>query len=163
MITPESPSLETKNENPVVSPASDATFLATWLVDRDTACPLCEYNIRGLTTPRCPECGQALRLSVALAEPYLKAWIALIAGLLPPAGIGTVFIFVFSNELMHEGTRMFGRAGLFQHADWRRLCSAAFGDLRTTIDSGNYLPPAISLLVPRVCKACALLSPGLRW
>ena len=26
-------------------------------VDRDVACPLCEYNLRGLAEPRCPECG----------------------------------------------------------------------------------------------------------
>ena len=26
-------------------------------VDRDVACPRCRYNLRGLTTPRCPECG----------------------------------------------------------------------------------------------------------
>lgn len=25
--------------------------------DRDVACPRCGYNLRGLTTPRCPECG----------------------------------------------------------------------------------------------------------
>ena len=27
------------------------------VLDRDVACPLCEYNLRGLTEPRCPECG----------------------------------------------------------------------------------------------------------
>src|SRR5262245_60898704 len=26
-------------------------------VDRDVLCPLCEYNLRGLVEPRCPECG----------------------------------------------------------------------------------------------------------
>ncbi len=26
-------------------------------VDRDLYCPRCRYNLRGLTTPRCPECG----------------------------------------------------------------------------------------------------------
>lgn len=28
-------------------------------VDHDVLCPLCEYNLRGLTEPRCPECGYA--------------------------------------------------------------------------------------------------------
>src|SRR6185503_2909506 len=27
------------------------------LSSRDLHCPLCEYNLRGLTEPRCPECG----------------------------------------------------------------------------------------------------------
>lgn len=85
------------------SAAPDELILLDWLKDRDAACPLCAYNIRGLTTPRCPECGQALRLSVSLAEPYLKAWIALIAGLLPPAGVGMIFIFSFCYVLMREG------------------------------------------------------------
>lgn len=27
------------------------------LIDEDLPCPECEYNLRGLTMPRCPECG----------------------------------------------------------------------------------------------------------
>lgn len=26
-------------------------------LDEDVTCPKCEYNLRGLTLPRCPECG----------------------------------------------------------------------------------------------------------
>lgn len=26
--------------------------------DADVPCPHCEYNLRGLTVPRCPECGE---------------------------------------------------------------------------------------------------------
>jgi hypothetical protein len=26
-------------------------------LDEDVRCPECEYNLRGLTVPRCPECG----------------------------------------------------------------------------------------------------------
>jgi hypothetical protein len=28
-------------------------------MDSDVTCPLCDYNLRGLTEPRCPECGHA--------------------------------------------------------------------------------------------------------
>lgn len=32
--------------------------LPNWnAIDEDVTCPLCEYNLRGLATPRCPECG----------------------------------------------------------------------------------------------------------
>jgi hypothetical protein len=86
--------------------ASDEYMLIDWLRDRNTSCPLCQYNLRGLKTPRCPECGQALQLSVSLAEPYLKAWIALVAALLPPAGIGSIFIFGFCYALYREGFRV---------------------------------------------------------
>jgi hypothetical protein len=90
---------------------SDDLMLVNWLKDRDAACPLCGYNIRGLISPRCPECGQALRLSVSLAEPYLKAWIALIAALLPTAGVGAIVIFGFFYSIVEEGvsiSMMFG-------------------------------------------------------
>lgn len=26
-------------------------------IEADVFCPLCDYNLRGLTEPRCPECG----------------------------------------------------------------------------------------------------------
>ena len=69
----------------------DADDLTRWLADRDVPCPLCGYNLRGLTGDRCPECGQPLRLSVALAEPYLKPWLTLAASLLVPAGLGILW------------------------------------------------------------------------
>jgi hypothetical protein len=90
--------------------ADDDATLITWLADRDAACPLCEYNLRGLTTPPCPECGQALRLSVTLAEPYLKAWIAVIVALLPPAGVGVVFVLALLVEGFHGGNIEWGPA-----------------------------------------------------
>jgi len=36
-------------DTPVAGPAA--------LLDQDITCPLCEYNLRALTEPRCPECG----------------------------------------------------------------------------------------------------------
>lgn len=37
---------------------------------------MCGYNLRALATPRCPECGESLRLSVSVVEPRLGPWIA---------------------------------------------------------------------------------------
>jgi len=34
-----------------------ATARPAGSLDQDVSCPLCEYNLRGLTEPRCPECG----------------------------------------------------------------------------------------------------------
>jgi hypothetical protein len=45
------------------------------LADRDVPCPGCRYNLRGLTTDRCPECNQQLELEIKLAEPKLAAFI----------------------------------------------------------------------------------------
>ena len=33
------------------------TNITTPPVEEDLLCPLCEYNLRGLTEARCPECG----------------------------------------------------------------------------------------------------------
>ena len=43
-------------------------------------------------------------MSVTLAEPYLKAWVGVIAGLLPPAGVGLVFLLAFLIESLHGGS-----------------------------------------------------------
>ena len=46
-------------------PAENETeFLLRFLQGRDHACPKCSYNLRNLTRPVCPECGEALVLTV---------------------------------------------------------------------------------------------------
>lgn len=42
----------------------DSTPLAEFLHERDIACPVCSYNLRGVKASACPECGHALTLSV---------------------------------------------------------------------------------------------------
>jgi hypothetical protein len=39
--------------------AADAGQEGRLIFDFDIPCPHCEYNLRGLTVPRCPECGNA--------------------------------------------------------------------------------------------------------
>src|SRR5438093_13337491 len=53
----------------------DEQALLEFLRDRDVQCPLCRYNLRALTSARCPECGRELRLSVGLLEPRQGAWL----------------------------------------------------------------------------------------
>ena len=72
-------------------PRNDAALLAEFLATRDAACPLCGYNLRGLTGARCPECGRRLRLSVGLSEPYLGAWVLLAAATCAAGGTGVFF------------------------------------------------------------------------
>ncbi len=46
-------------------PASDETeLLLRFLAHRDQSCPRCSYNLRNLTQPVCPECGESLKLTV---------------------------------------------------------------------------------------------------
>lgn len=72
--------------------ATDAELLLAFVAERDMCCPLCGYNIRGLTAPRCPECGKALVLTVGLAEPALGMWLATLIPLCLSAGLGIVIV-----------------------------------------------------------------------
>lgn len=71
---------------------SDVESLIVWLRERDVECPLCKYNLRNLKEPRCPECGQKLRLGVHLVEPFLKAWILCCVPSCLVAGIGLLLL-----------------------------------------------------------------------
>ena len=74
------------------APAEDAgAMLLEYLRANDVPCPLCGYNLRGLASPRCPECGKEVGFVVTLAEPYLRAWVALAAAVFCCAGIGVFF------------------------------------------------------------------------
>ena len=61
-------------------PNHQPPLLTRFLADRDVACPRCGYNLRNLTGDRCPECGDALRLQVGLADPRLAAYITALVG-----------------------------------------------------------------------------------
>lgn len=71
---------------------SDTDRLISFLHNRDEPCPLCAYNLRDLTSPRCPECGHLLKLTVAQAEPYFRAWIMVLVANCTCAGLGVVWI-----------------------------------------------------------------------
>ena len=46
-------------------PVKDETeLLLRFVAHRDHACPKCDYNLRNLTRPICPECGEELKLTV---------------------------------------------------------------------------------------------------
>ncbi len=51
-------------------------MLVEFLSDADAPCPGCGYNLRGLTSARCPECNEALELKVTLAEPGLAGFLS---------------------------------------------------------------------------------------
>jgi hypothetical protein len=94
-------------------PAADETALLDFLRDRDVACPLCRYNLRALTSPRCPECGRELRLTIGLVEPRQGAWLTGQIALTAPAGIGLMIIIVSAFSGWPEGN---SRQGLMDFA-----------------------------------------------
>ena len=89
-------------DTPVTSTA-EPRALIDYLRDRDVACPLCEYNLRGLTVPRCPECGRELALRVGLVEPRQGAWIAALIATALPAGVGMLLIVTIVKDGWPQG------------------------------------------------------------
>lgn len=55
-----------KNGPPEVAPPLPKGLPDGWLFDHDLPCPTCEYNLRMLRVPRCPECGTAFRWQALL-------------------------------------------------------------------------------------------------
>lgn len=63
------------NTMPTSNPA-DATAVIAWLDAHDEPCPVCGYDLRGLTEPLCPECGKPLTLSVTARDLHrISSWL----------------------------------------------------------------------------------------
>jgi hypothetical protein len=82
-------------------------LLEQFLAERDVVCPSCAYNLRGLKSDRCPECGDVLELSLRLVEPRQAALITGLVGLSAGAGLGGLLV-IYALIL----TTLMGRRGL---------------------------------------------------
>lgn len=61
----EHPVIDPAPSAPVASADSSAEAAALFLSHRDTPCPACGYNLRGVAGPACPECNEAIVLELA--------------------------------------------------------------------------------------------------
>ena len=52
----------------------ESEILRAWLAQRDVPCPACGYNLRGLPTSVCSECGSPLKLAVAATAARRWSW-----------------------------------------------------------------------------------------
>ena len=61
-------------------PIDTTSMLLKYVQERDVDCPQCEYNVRNLIKPICPECNKKLTLSVGIVLD-LFGWISAFFGL----------------------------------------------------------------------------------
>ena len=57
----------------------EVALLLQFVHNRDVHCPRCDYNLRNLTQPYCPECREELRLAVGSTRPRIGLLIAALA------------------------------------------------------------------------------------
>ena len=71
----------------------EVELLLQFVRERDVRCPRCDYNLRNLTQPVCPECREPLQLTVGAQRPRFGFLIASIApGIF--SGIAAMILFV---------------------------------------------------------------------
>ncbi|MFM1832506.1 MAG: hypothetical protein RLZZ461_822 [Planctomycetota bacterium] len=62
-----------------IDPADEHELLVHYLANRSTPCPRCRFDLRDVREPRCPECGEPIRLQVGAARPLIWWFIVAIA------------------------------------------------------------------------------------
>jgi len=65
----------TTTATPAETAPADERALLDWLSSRDAGCPICDYNLRGVASARCPECASPLELSVASPRAVHAPWV----------------------------------------------------------------------------------------
>jgi hypothetical protein len=67
--------------------SSDSDLLRAYLADRDVPCPVCGYNLRGLNSTDCPECGATLDWRALSSGLKRGTWVAALIGVGVPLGL----------------------------------------------------------------------------
>jgi hypothetical protein len=54
---------------------TDGDILRAFLATHDANCPQCAYQLRGVESEKCPECGRTIELQVQPAAPRMAPWL----------------------------------------------------------------------------------------
>ncbi len=117
----------------MVQGETDESHLRAFLADRDIPCPVCRYNLRGLASTSCPECGAQLDLRVGSIDLKLGPWLLCVFATALPTG--------FNSILATIGVIAAIGSAFWQSRDWIQL--AAF--VGSTLAFGS----AVAIVVRR--------------
>jgi hypothetical protein len=81
---------------------TDQTHLMSWLEGRDVKCPVCEYNLRDLKGPVCPECSAPLVLSISSSNHNPGPWITAMLSVALGAGFDGVVTVILTVALISD-------------------------------------------------------------
>lgn len=79
----------------------DQKFIQEYASDRDIPCPVCDYNLRGISTSTCPECGARLEIRIGSLDLRLGIWLSALIGTALVAGFpvaGTVITTILTLQ-----------------------------------------------------------------
>lgn len=69
---------------------ADESVLQQFLAQRDLPCPVCKYNLRGLSSTSCPECGARLDLRIGSIDLKLGPWLVCVFAVALPIGFNSI-------------------------------------------------------------------------
>lgn len=67
-------------------------LLRSFLAIGEVACPVCSYELKGVTSTRCPECGAMLELRIGSADHRLGAWTTSVIGVSMILGLPALYL-----------------------------------------------------------------------
>lgn len=83
-----------------------------FVADRDELCPVCDYSLRGLTEPRCPECGSSLELRVGSPQLRVGPWAVAMVSFALGLGFDGVVAVLMIAALIANPTTMWEPIGI---------------------------------------------------
>jgi len=111
----------------------EVNLLLTFVRNRDIHCPRCDYNLRNLTQPVCPECREELRLNIGVRRIRFGPLIICMA----PGIFSGVAAFLISTALL-IALLIGGRPAPGQGPPWPIFMMIGFGWLSVAFATALY-------------------------
>jgi len=83
------------------------------VIDRERICPACGYDMRGIDSPRCPECGNEYLESVLKQSEHAAMWSFLWTFRWVVIGVLPMFLWAIAAWFMLKYGGTYGRIGAF--------------------------------------------------